>query len=161
MCVVTGARRIEHVATAICFPRVRRQRSRPLGAVRDPRGRRAPRQSVARPTSPLAERGARPERGRAVARSTRGGRAAGRDRPLDGRQSASARRARTHLPRLRSAAHRVPSDWCSWPAWGVVAQRRPARRHSADPQTDVAPGSDPEPQCAFKMSMLKVVCNSH
>jgi hypothetical protein len=30
-----------------------------------------------------------------------------------------------------------------------------------DPQTDVAQGKFPGPQCAFEMSMFNVSCNSH
>ena len=31
----------------------------------------------------------------------------------------------------------------------------------SDPQPGVAPGQDPRPPCAFKMSMFNVFCNSH
>ena len=31
----------------------------------------------------------------------------------------------------------------------------------SDPETDVVPGVNPRPQCAFKMSMINVSCNSH
>ena len=30
-----------------------------------------------------------------------------------------------------------------------------------DPETGVVPGGSPGPQCAFKMSMFNVSCNSH
>ena len=32
---------------------------------------------------------------------------------------------------------------------------------SSDPETGVVPGGSPGPQCAFKMSMFNVSCNSH
>ena len=49
----------------------------------------------------------------------------------------------------------------SWRTPPKLPEARRTRVDTADPQTDVAPGGTPEPQCAFKMSMLNVVCNSH